>query len=333
MQYLNLQSILLSKIPCGIAIVFLLFSVFPIETLMAQDNPGISIQGTFKNSQSEVVEDGSYPVTFKLYHQATGGDPVWEEEAPVVVSGGVYSHMLGTEEDLDPADFAQQVWLAVVIDGFELSPRTAFSYSPYSFSVENAQHALTADEVLCSGAVGDVKHSILDPDQFAVVNGDCWVPMDGREMDPDDELRQITGLTHVPQGGGMFLRSQDFENSNNDPERDYNTDIATVQDDEIGSHDHSMSTAGSHTHATGVIVELNAGDDAAVATYAWWSRTGHGSTPATWRASGTTSVQNQNNTRSGETNSSGSHTHDIHSTGGDETRPKNLNLWIYIRIN
>jgi len=312
MQYLNLQSVFLSKIPCGIAIVFLFFSVFPIETLIAQ-NPTISIQGTLKNSQGEVVEDGSYPVTFKLYHEATGGGPVWEEETSVVVTGGVYSHMLGSEVDLVPAVFNDPVWLGVVIEGFELSPRTAFSYSPYSFSVEFAQ------KVICSGAVGDVKHSILDPDQFAAVNGDCWVPMDGREMDPDDELRQITGLTHVPQGGGMFLRAQDFENSNNDPDREHTTDIATVQEDDIKSHNHEMEEAGNHSHDLPNIAwkhfrsfEGKDGPDSPL------KHTNTSSSDEIWL---------------NETEQAGAHTHPILSTGGDETRPKNLNFWIYIRIN
>ncbi len=332
MQYLNIQSVFLSIIICGIAIVFLLSSVLPAEAVMDQTNPVISIQGTLKNSQGEVVQDDTYSVTFKLYHQATGGDPVWEEEASVEVTGGVYSHMLGTEEELDPDDFSEQVWLGVVIDGFELSPRTIFSYSPYSFSVENAQHALTADEVFCSGAVGDVKHSILDPDQFVAVNGECWVPMDGRQMDPDDELRQITGLTHVPQGGGMFLRAQDFENSDNDPDRDHTTDIASVQDDEFGDHNHGMSSAGSHRHGTGVIIELGV-DGGHRVSYAYWSRRPHGGTQPSRRASGHSSVSDPDSTRQGETSWDGAHTHNIHSTGGDETRPKNLNFWIYIRIN
>lgn len=307
---------------------------------MAQNDPTISIQGTLKNSQGQIVQDGSYPVIFRLYHQASGGTPQWEEQASIQVAGGVYSHMLGSQNALDPSVFSLPVWLGVSIENFELSPRTPFSYSPYSFSVQNAQHAITADhaatagEVACAGGVGDVKFSILNPTQFANQFGDCWVPMDGRAMDPGDALRQITGMTNVPQGGGMFLRAQDFENSNNDPHRDHNSPIASFQGHIFHEHTHGGSTneAGNHQHFTGVII----GNDDDLQSYAklgTWPINFPSSTHPD-RVTGTASNM-EGMRRKAVTNEAGNHSHTvtITNTGGPETRPSNLNFWIYIRIN
>lgn len=318
----------------GLFFIALLMFCFPKEQIFA-NNPKISIQGTLKNANGNTVSDGTYELTFKLYSQATGGSAVWEEVGNVDVVGGVYSYLLGTTVTLDPNVFSNPVWLGVVIEGFELSPRTEFSYSPYSFSVEFAQ------KVACSGAVGDVKHSILNPTQFAAENGDCWVPMDGRALDPSDELRQITGMTNVPQGGGMFLRAQDFSNSDNDPNRTHNTAIASVQGEAYKSHQHGPGNlAGgtdfepSHRHFTGVLTN-HPNDEIA---YGWEGFDGTESNADADRrvadSAGTT------NPKKSVTNYAGGHSHTVAINtgetsleGGDETRPKNLNFWIYIRIN
>lgn len=324
MLYLNYLSVCSSRMIKGLLVFSLLVFALPPEAIFAQNNPKISIQGTLKNANGNTVSDGTYELTFKLYQQATGGTAVWEEIGNVDVVGGVYSYMLGTNVALDPNVFSNAVWLGIVIEGFELSPRTEFSYSPYSFAVEFAQ------KVACSGAVGDVKHSILNPTQFAAVNGDCWVPMDGRALDSSDELRQITGMTNVPQGGGMFLRAQDFDNSNNDPNRDHNSTIATVQDGAIESHNHDgvTSSNGNHRHLTGNVIG-HPNDISAYARQGYQENAYFGGR----RAAGSEGITGFAD--GAETNDSGNHNHSFttNNTGGDETRPKNLNFWIYIRIN
>jgi len=141
--------------------------------LSAQTNPKISVQGTLKASNGATVADGTYAVTFNLYDVAIGGTPLWFEDAMVEVLGGIYTHYLGTNKPLVAADFAKPLFLGVKVNNYELVPRTEFSYAPYAFSVAT---------VSCSGAVGDVKYSILNPTDFVKENGDCWVPMDGRSL-------------------------------------------------------------------------------------------------------------------------------------------------------
>jgi len=292
-----------------IAPIFMVFGLICVCTghLIAQ-NPKISIQGTLKTAAGASVPDGPQAVTFRLYTQDMGGTHLWEEAATVDVIGGIYSHYLGSVTALNPGDFASTLYLGVRIGSYELTPRTELSYAPYALSVAFAQ------KVVCSGAVGDVKYSILNPTQFAAVNGDCWVPMDGRALAVSDQLRTITGLTSVPNAGGYFFRSQEFSGGPDvDPARSSGSTIATAQNDETRSHNHSMQAAGNHNHSLGTRGFL-VGAAAAGLNYA-------------------TGADGSFDDSDISTFSAGSHTHTIDNTGGNETRPKNLNLWTYIRIN
>jgi len=299
--------------------VIILLTCTVFETLQAQAvNPKISIQGTLKSASGSSVADGAYDVTFKLYTMQTGGTAVWEEDASVEVIGGIYSHYLGTNTPLDPSDFATPLFLGVKVGSYELIPRTELAYSPYAFSVNSAQ------TVVCSGAVGDVKYSILNPTQFAAVNGACWVPMDGRALVATDKLKLAApALTNVPDGSGLFLRSQEFSGgADNDPNRTTATTIATVQQDDLESHNHTMNSAGNHNHA--VPYDSGGGGFGAHNPMLWFSNV---IDQGVFHTNGALA------NGQAETEFAGSHTHSINNTGSSETRPKNLNLWVYIRIN
>jgi hypothetical protein len=271
--------------------------------LTAQAPARISIQGTLKNSDGASVADGTYAVKFRLYREEMGGTHLWEEEAAVEVVGGIYSHYLGSVVPLDGADFSGTLFLGVRIGNFEFIPRTEMTYAPYTFASNISQ------KVVCSGAVGDIKYSILNPSQFAAVNGDCWVPLDGRPMAGSDLLAQITGLNTLPDVGGAFLRAQEFPNSpDRDPGRTSGSQVGTVQTDELKSHNHNVTDPG-HKHGSGGL------------GYAGGSL--GGGTPI---ANGqlTQLAWNMSNATTGIT---------IAAAGGAETRPVNMNFWVYIRIN
>ena len=296
----------LSRSAFQFLMVFALACVCSVQ--LAAQNPKISIQGTLKTSAGASVPDGPQAVTFRLYTMDMGGTHLWEEAATVDVIGGIYSHYLGSVTALNPAHFATTLYLGVRIGSYELTPRTELSYAPYALSVAFSQ------KVVCSGAVGDVKYSILDPTQFAAVNGACWVPMDGRALAVSDQLRILTGLTNVPNAGGYFLRSQEFSGGPDvDPARTSGSTIATVQNDETRSHNHTMQSAGSHSHSMGTRGYL----------------TGAAAAGLSYELGADGSMDDT----SASTFSAGSHTHTIDNTGGNETRPKNLNFWTYIRIN
>ena len=279
----------------------------------------ISIQGFLKDGTGKAVTDGNQDITFKLYTTETGGTAAWTGTQTVKVTGGVYSAYLGTATNpIDGLNWGTSTYfVGVTIGTDELTPRTELTFAPYSLGSPFAEKA---NYVVCSGALGDVKYSILNPQQFAAVNGNCWVPMDGGGMS-GSKLAAIIGGANVPNAGGLFLRGQESQNgsTNYDPERSSGSTIATLQSDVFASHNHTGNTnsAGDHSHTY---------TDYYPYKYQWNISNGTIGTYLNYEA---------NSVYTGTTSNSGNHAHTltIDVNGGTETRSKNLNLWTYIRIN
>lgn len=108
------------------------------SNVLSAQSPKVSVQGTLKTSTGTAVDDGEYSVIFKLYTVASGGSAVWTETADVELVGGVYSHLLGSEEPINPTHFANTLFLGVTVGGSELTPRTELTYSPYALSVNTS---------------------------------------------------------------------------------------------------------------------------------------------------------------------------------------------------
>ena len=286
---------------------FVFICLLSVSVMHAQQR--ISIQGTLKKASGAPLDDGYYRVTFKLYGALTGGSPLWQETTDSVeVNGGIYSHALGSVTTLTTSTFMSTVYLGVQVGTYEMAPRTEITYAPYAFAVYS---------VVCSGAVGDVKYSILNPTDFAKENGTCWVPLDGRSISGS---KLTSYVSTIPNGGGYFLRAQEFSNSSNiDPGRTSTSSIATAQTDDNKSHNHSASTgsAGGHTH------DFTDYDNRNCTGFAG-SETG---------CDGVAETGNTSRTSTSTSNGDHTHTVSISNSGGTETRPKNLNFWIYIRIN
>ncbi|GAB2637416.1 hypothetical protein GCM10027035_33910 [Emticicia sediminis] len=306
----------ISRILQLVCIAFALsFSTF------AQQNKKISLQGFLKDANGKAVENSTnYQITFKLYTTLTGGTAAWTETQSLNISGGVYSTQLGQTTSLENLNWGTSTYyVGVNIQGVELSPRTELTFAPYSLGSPFAEQANT---VVCSGAVGDVKYSILNPTQFAAVNGNCWIPMDGRTM-AGSKLAGIIGGTNVPNAGGLFLRGQESADgsTNNDPDRTSSSTIAILQQDSFKGHNHGGSTTSNGLHSHGFL-------DTVPDIYQWNIANQYlGNSKDTFL----NNVNPKND--SDVTNSDGIHSHTINSDGGSETRPKNLNLWTYIRIN
>jgi hypothetical protein len=309
----------------------LLLSIFCLSLFIfsatAQQTKKISLQGFLKDANGKAVADGDQSLTFKIYTVASGGTAIWSEDQTLKVFGGVYSAQLGSITNIASLAWDVPYYVGVTIQGTELTPRTELTYAPYSFGTNKAQ------EVVCSGAVGDVKYSILAPDDFVKVNGSCWVPMDGRSLAPTDKLRLAVtgGLTQIPDGSGAFIRSQEFAGkADRDPNRTSTSPIATLQSDDLGSHAHSASLSvsgsttsnGNHSHSTSLPVHTTSGDGFNLGNFQGTDRS------TNWNQS-----YNTNTTGDHSHSISGSATGNTNSSGGTETRPKNLNFWTYIRIN
>jgi hypothetical protein len=268
-------------------------------------NKKISFQGFLKDNTGKAVSNGNYSMVFSLYDVATGGTALWSETNSVSVTDGVYAVQLGGINSLTSLLWDKPYYMGINIGGNELSPRTELTYSPYAFSVERA---LT---VACSGDIGDIKYSILNPTQFKAQNGACWVPMDGKPI-TGSKLANILGPTFVvPDASGLFFRAAEYtSNTFNDPDRGFGSPIAEFQAESLKGHSHKGTVK--PNDPANYIAQYNGNNYWSTAIY----NPGTGNLRRVYDVwfDINTSIQTDN-------------------TGGTETRPNNINLYTYIRIN
>ncbi len=203
----------------------LISGLFLLQNDAAAQSATILFQGILKTASGAPVPDGNYSFTFTLWSSLNGTANTdkllksgatdynvaanqWSETVTLKVMGGMYSYQLGSVTPLNPRNFQALVYLNISVGGRDLVPRSGLVYSPYAFFVS------TAYQAVCSGAVGDIKYSLLPPDKFKDVNGDCWVPLDGRTLAPGDALSGY-GVASLPVVGGTFIRAQDFTGDSN----------------------------------------------------------------------------------------------------------------------
>ncbi|MBF0206654.1 MAG: hypothetical protein HQK53_07170 [Oligoflexia bacterium] len=170
----------------------------------------------------------------------------------------------------------------------------------------------TLQKNLNKGIVGEVRASLLSLQAFQNLNGNDWVLMDGQTALPvDNPLRQLTGLTQVPDARGRFLRMKDY-GANVDSSGD--KPVGTLLDDltKMPNNQFSGSTdRNTHDHLVNIFV---AGGSGVHYKGAWSSTSDHGGPFPT-------------------TTSPHSHSHSVSVSGGDaETRPKNIIVSYYIKI-
>ncbi len=301
----------------------------------AQQAKKVSWQGFLRDANGKAVDDGAYEITFKLYTTPTDGTAAWTTTQTINVFGGVCSTHLGSVANpIDALNWGTTTYyIGVTLQGIELSPRTELTFAPYSIGSPKAQ------EVVCSGAVGDVKYSVLNPTQFAAVNGSCWVPMDGRSM-TNSKLATITGNSTVANAGGAFLRGQDTNGSNTDPDKAENAPVATLQVDTLGTHSHALSgTASTQDQYLNQFTATIGTEGAAKSFYPSFATQGNQSANFIRGVDrgmfGITSLNKRNvvftTTMTQRTLSLSGF--NIQSSGHTETRPINVNLYTYVRIN
>lgn len=313
-----------------LVVALMCFGVLSNE-LQAQDSPKISIQGTLKDDNAAAATDGAYEITFRLYHQQIGGTHVWQEMDTVDVKGGIYSHELGSKQELTTAIFANTVYLAIEVGGLELGARTEMTYAPYALAVASTQRIARGG---CSGAIGDIKYSILNPTEFSEENGSCWVPMDGRAI-PNTVLADTYGWATVPDMSGLFIRAQEYHDGN-DPDRTPASAIAQTQQDANKPHTHTMEADGAHSHQyDDSYFHRFRTDNNATSSNTEVTISRYGGLSAWVRYGGLHNRRADfaNALYEDTTESAGDHTHTINLSDENESRPKNKNFYIYIRVD
>lgn len=103
----------------------------------------MSYQGVLRDAVGNVVPDGAYGLTFRVYNVATGGTALWTEAQTVAVEDGIFNVILGSVSPL-ALPFDTQYWLGVQIASDpELAPRTQLTSSPYAMRAQYADQGDT----------------------------------------------------------------------------------------------------------------------------------------------------------------------------------------------
>ena len=188
--------------------------------------------------------------------------------------------------------------------------------------------------------VGTILGSVLPPVQFARgAQLGSWVPADGRSVVSTTKFAQITGKSKVPDLRGLFLRGLNAFASDNprtdqfkDPDGREVWDAPQEQGTRMPSTPFKIASSGVHTHQTR---DENQRHSHTATTNArkqegpnrFDSGTGRGMNPIARVTIEANTVGHTHNIAS-----SGTHDHEI--AGGDEeTRPSNLAIYYYIRVN
>jgi hypothetical protein len=158
-------------------VIALLLFFITVATLQLNAQATLSIQGTIQKTSGVAIEDGSYPMTFKLYATETGGSAIWtENQTGIQIASGVYSALLGSVEPLN-VPFNTTYYLGVSVDaGAELAPRARLTSAPYALSLLGQSNVFPS-----TGAIGAGTASPQSGTQLHVKNGsgDAKLLMEG----------------------------------------------------------------------------------------------------------------------------------------------------------
>ena len=175
----------------------------------------LSIQGVLTKSDGTAVDDGTYPVTFRLYDAPTGGNLKHSELINVETIGGVYSTVLGLNPGaLLTASFSDIYYLSVLVGSTELLPRPQLTHAPYALSLLGSSNKfpssgrVNADYIVVPG--GDPAAGVAekgysfgtggDPDGGMFSNGDNNVSLwanGTKKIQITNSLNELYGQTNT----------------------------------------------------------------------------------------------------------------------------------------
>jgi len=139
------------------------------QVVFSQVPPLMNYQGVLTDAEGAAVPDNDYGITFRLYAEDTGGDPIWEESQTVPVTRGIFNAVLGKTYPLE-LSFETMYWLAISIEGGdELTPRVPLVSVPYCLNARGVQDNAITNPKIADGAVTAGK--ISDGQIVRAVNG------------------------------------------------------------------------------------------------------------------------------------------------------------------
>lgn len=165
----------------------------------------IQYQGQlFNPATGQPLANTAVNASFRVYGQATGGTPLWQEDKVVSTNAdGLFNSSLG---DVNPLNFdvfdGRELHLGVAVNGEEGSPRLPVGLVPYAIWSRNADKldGLGSDDLIRTVAYGvvDENGSRVKGDGFSssVASDNVYeISVDGHSYNLNDYVTVVTPIT------------------------------------------------------------------------------------------------------------------------------------------
>ena len=197
------------------------FNYITIGALLAQEPQMFRYQGRILDNDALV--SGNLDFSFKLYDSPTGGSPLYEDTATIMVVDGLYSTMIGDDTtsggDLGDALNNPAVYLEITVGGETLTPRERIVSVPYAMNglpsgsvVLSASHPNLALE---AKGYSLVYSAVTSPEDWVVaLENELVTPFNGNAF----QMEMVTFGSYVcfynegassTEGSNPFYYSQD----------------------------------------------------------------------------------------------------------------------------
>ena len=173
----------------------------------------ISYQGVLADNAGQLVTDGNYDITFRIFDSVTGGSALHDEtHVGVPVSKGGFSVLIGSVAG-DPLllPFTVPYWLEIQVapDASPLSPRIQLVSAPYAQTAETVLDGAITSAKIANGSVTSL--DILDEPGVAFDQGGVSYSVPATGADVVARTVTITtpaaGFILVNYGGYMDIGS------------------------------------------------------------------------------------------------------------------------------
>lgn len=165
----------------------------------AQVPPVISYQGVINDPSGELVPDGTYTMSFRLYDNATGGAALYSETQSVEVRKGYFNVLIGSQVPFPPSlNFTAPYYLGIAYDGGnEMTPRTQLASSPYALNARTADGL--SDEANVVRSVNGESGEVTIVGQNGIL-----VDKDGTDIRVGLNLAGPLGVREIASGDGSI---------------------------------------------------------------------------------------------------------------------------------
>lgn len=157
----------------------------------------INYQGRLTDKDGQAL-DGSYQLTFKIYDVETAGASLWEEVHTTVIIDGLFSVLLGDNQDL-MLPFDKPYFLEIQVGGETMSPRQQITSVGYAVKSESAKEADGLPEgviLMCKGSCPAGYKKVSELDGKFLVGGSSYNSNAGGKNTHDHEVGSYKSANH-----------------------------------------------------------------------------------------------------------------------------------------